>query len=377
MAARTTNLGRKPRPPSRRELLESFKSLEAAKKQRRRSETSATAAEPSSLAYQERVSSGSEFRGTSGTSMERAPEGAGINGLSAIEDNDPFDPAAATPPPPASRIGEAGLHKREQLSTLEDNSDIEIPELGSFSYLSPGVPDLDLDIIVAGSFPSTLGTMDHVVLNLDPVVPMKLLSDHEPTFVNVLETKSLEEQQGSMMMQQEEPPLLVLQFSDLTYTVHKKISRWRRCFRKPTAVVASSAAVSASSATAAAMAMAPPPPHSRLVLDHVSGEARDGEILAVMGPSGSGKSTLIDALAQRIESLEGRITLNSTHVSNRLLRSISAYVMQVQTWMQIDRCSCVSVYLLMPSCSSCSCSSRRSHFGPFLGASQCLYPEVP
>ncbi|CAM6030712.1 unnamed protein product [Sphagnum balticum] len=128
-------------------------------------------------------------------------------------------------------------------------------------------------------------------------------------------------------MQQEEPPLLVLQFSDLTYTVHKKIPRWRRCFRKPTAVVASSAAVSASSATAAAMAMAPPP-HSRLLLDHVSGEARDGEILAVMGPSGSGKSTLIDALAQRIESLEGRITLNSTHVSNRLFRSISAYVMQ-------------------------------------------------
>jgi ABC-type glutathione transport system ATPase component len=375
MAARITNLGRKPRPPSRRELLESFKSLEAAKKQRRRSETSATAAEPSSLAYQERVSSGSEFRGTS---MERAPEGAGINGLSAIEDNDPFDPAAATPPPPpASRIGEAGLHKREQLSTLEDNSDIEIPELGSFSYPSPGVPDLDLDMNVAGSIPSTLGTMDHVVLNLDPVVPMKLLSDHEPTFVNVLETKSLEEQQGSMMMQQEEPPLLVLQFSDLTYTVHKKIPRWRRCFRKPTAVVASSAAVSASSATAAPLAMAPPP-HSRLLLDHVSGEARDGEILAVMGPSGSGKSTLIDALAQRIESLEGRVTLNSTHVSNRLFRSISAYVMQVQTWMQIDRSSCVSVCLLMPcSSSSSSSSSRRSHFGPFLGASQCLYPEVP
>lgn len=300
--------------------------------------------------------------------MERAPEGAGINGLSAIEDNDPFDPAAATPPPPpASRIGEAGLHKREQLSTLEDNSDIEIPELGSFSYPSPGVPDLDFDINVAGSFPSTLGTMDHVVLNLDPVVPMNLLSDHEPTFVNVLETKSLEEQQGSMMMQQEEPPLLVLQFLDLTYTVHKKIPRWRRCFRKPTAVVASSAPVSASSATAAAMAMAP---HSRLVLDHVSGEARDGEILAVMGPSGSGKSTLIDALAQRIESLEGRITLNSTHVSNRLLRSISAYVMQVQTWRQIDR-----VYLSVFSCLLLHADHTLPRFWVHHYVSTLKYPE--
>lgn len=69
---------------------------------------------------------------------------------------------------------------------------------------------------------------------------------------------------------------------------------------------------------------------TRTLLQGISGKAKDGEILAVMGPSGSGKSTLIDALAQRIErkSLKGSITLNGQEVDPDLLRNISAYVMQ-------------------------------------------------
>jgi len=48
-----------------------------------------------------------------------------------------------------------------------------------------------------------------------------------------------------------------------------------------------------------------------------------------MGPSGSGKSTLIDALAQRIGAVKGSMTLNGNQFGERLLRNISAYVMQV------------------------------------------------
>ncbi|WOL16262.1 hypothetical protein Cni_G25049 [Canna indica] len=68
----------------------------------------------------------------------------------------------------------------------------------------------------------------------------------------------------------------------------------------------------------------------KTLLDSISGEAREGEIFAVLGASGSGKSTLIDALANRIakESLQGSVTLNGERLEGRLLKVISAYVMQ-------------------------------------------------
>ncbi|KAI9083440.1 hypothetical protein K1719_034654 [Acacia pycnantha] len=69
---------------------------------------------------------------------------------------------------------------------------------------------------------------------------------------------------------------------------------------------------------------------TKTLLNDISGEARDGEILAVMGASGSGKSTLIDALANRIAkgSLKGKVALNGEALESRLLKVISAYVMQ-------------------------------------------------
>ncbi|KAM0891201.1 hypothetical protein ACQ4PT_026526 [Festuca glaucescens] len=69
---------------------------------------------------------------------------------------------------------------------------------------------------------------------------------------------------------------------------------------------------------------------TRTLLDGISGEAREGEIMAVLGASGAGKSTLIDALAGRIQrdSLRGAVTLNGDALDSRLLRVISAYVMQ-------------------------------------------------
>ncbi|GKV05741.1 hypothetical protein SLEP1_g17714 [Rubroshorea leprosula] len=70
--------------------------------------------------------------------------------------------------------------------------------------------------------------------------------------------------------------------------------------------------------------------NTKVLLNDISGEAREGEIMAVLGQSGSGKSTLIDALADRIakESLKGTVTLNSEVLESRLLKVISAYVMQ-------------------------------------------------
>ncbi|KAE8664417.1 ABC transporter G family member 2 [Hibiscus syriacus] len=70
--------------------------------------------------------------------------------------------------------------------------------------------------------------------------------------------------------------------------------------------------------------------NTKVLLNEISGEAREGEIMAVLGASGSGKSTLIDALASRIakDSLKGTLILNGEVLESRLLRVISAYVMQ-------------------------------------------------
>ncbi|CAA0830488.1 ABC transporter G family member 2 [Striga hermonthica] len=69
---------------------------------------------------------------------------------------------------------------------------------------------------------------------------------------------------------------------------------------------------------------------TKILLDGISGQASEGEIMAILGASGSGKSTLIDALAGRIsrESLQGTVTLNDKFLDPKLLKAISAYVMQ-------------------------------------------------
>nr|XP_043638291.1 ABC transporter G family member 1-like [Erigeron canadensis] len=70
----------------------------------------------------------------------------------------------------------------------------------------------------------------------------------------------------------------------------------------------------------------------RFILQGVTGYARPGEILAIMGPSGSGKSTLLDALAGRLNSnvrQSGDILING--FKKRLAYGTSAYVTQDDT----------------------------------------------
>jgi ABC-type multidrug transport system ATPase subunit len=64
------------------------------------------------------------------------------------------------------------------------------------------------------------------------------------------------------------------------------------------------------------------------LLHDITGYAPKGCVRAVMGPSGAGKSTFLDALAGRITSLDGRVTLDGVDMSPSLIKRSSAYVMQ-------------------------------------------------
>ncbi|KAK9127186.1 hypothetical protein Syun_015983 [Stephania yunnanensis] len=121
------------------------------------------------------------------------------------------------------------------------------------------------------------------------------------------------------MMQSSSPSRslpFVLSFHNLSYTV--KTRRRLGLLRKATDDVDMAGEETKSSG------------NSKTLLNDISGEARDGEIMAVLGASGSGKSTLIDALANRIAKgrLKGTLTLNGEALESRLLKVISAYVMQ-------------------------------------------------
>ncbi|KAI3949348.1 hypothetical protein MKW98_023285 [Papaver atlanticum] len=118
----------------------------------------------------------------------------------------------------------------------------------------------------------------------------------------------------SMMTKKTPVASSVLAFNNLTYSVNtSKELRFRGILcRKHTEEITSTRA------------------KRKMLLNNISGEAREGEIFAILGPSGSGKSTLIDALANRIseESLGGSVTLNGETLESGVLKMISAYVMQ-------------------------------------------------
>ncbi|XP_061372267.1 ABC transporter G family member 1 [Gastrolobium bilobum] len=118
----------------------------------------------------------------------------------------------------------------------------------------------------------------------------------------------------------------VLSFNNLTYSVKVRsklsfssIFSRRRNSSFGAAAVAEVPAVGESMFT-----------RTKTLLNDISGEARDGEIMAVLGASGSGKSTLIDALANRIAKgkLKGTVALNGEALGSRMVKVISAYVMQ-------------------------------------------------
>ena len=70
---------------------------------------------------------------------------------------------------------------------------------------------------------------------------------------------------------------------------------------------------------------------TKAILRDVTGSARPGEVLALMGPTGSGKTSLLNALAGRTPlggALRGTITVDDARRDETFMREKVAYVMQ-------------------------------------------------
>lgn len=288
---------KKPKVPRRKELEYSYRSLEEAAAGRHR-----------------RITNPQHFNADDGNNrqesilhpadnifnfnvLQESSSSVGINGLS----SDVVTASSSDPPRPTSRR-----------SFIEDDEENQInynPEL--YASSPPGLFG-PLQLFTPPPPPEEVST--------PPPPPVEVFTPPPPPeeLHKVIQVEQPDEKKTSHK--------LCLQFSGLTYTVCKKLSRWQRFKR----------AVWPGKSTH-------PLPKPLRLLGGITGEARDGEILAVMGPSGSGKSTLIDALAQRIDAVTGIMTLNGSEFNERLLRNISAYVMQVSILRSDFKAHCMAL----------------------------------
>ncbi|XP_052074941.1 uncharacterized protein LOC127712505 [Mytilus californianus] len=68
------------------------------------------------------------------------------------------------------------------------------------------------------------------------------------------------------------------------------------------------------------------------ILYGVNTGAQSGDLLAIMGPTGSGKTTLLNAIAGRVQSTSGEITMNGQYFNKHLRRRLG-YVLQDDVFM--------------------------------------------
>ena len=104
--------------------------------------------------------------------------------------------------------------------------------------------------------------------------------------------------------------------------------------------------------------------HGQTILNRVSGQARPGELLAIMGSSGAGKTSLLDILAHKSKrgEVHGSMLLNGVAPARKDLVRMTGYVDQEDTLMStltVRETLMYSAMLRLPKTMSVAAKKRR------------------
>eukprot|EP01103_Thecamoeba_quadrilineata_P000714 TRINITY_DN10629_c0_g1_i1.p1 TRINITY_DN10629_c0_g1~~TRINITY_DN10629_c0_g1_i1.p1 ORF type:complete len:629 (-),score=139.92 TRINITY_DN10629_c0_g1_i1:101-1987(-) len=102
----------------------------------------------------------------------------------------------------------------------------------------------------------------------------------------------------------------------------------------------------------------------RILTNNLSGIARAGEMLAIMGPSGAGKTTLLNILAGRAHGgkLRGKILVNGEKLNGKQFKRVAGFVSQddiMFPYMSVKETLAFSAFLRLPRAMSFSEKTAR------------------
>ena len=121
---------------------------------------------------------------------------------------------------------------------------------------------------------------------------------------------------------------------------------------------------------------------AKQILNDISGSARPGELLAIMGSSGAGKTTFMNVLTQRnLQGLTvtGKVSVNGVRVTPDNIYKMSGYIQQNDVFMAamtVNEHLMFHARIRLPKHSSEGQQNRVKEVAKIMGLERCLATEI-